>query len=82
MCHTGYKVSSPQLMHQMLEEQFLLVHCKCEDICDFDSDLSMVNVIVVNNIEVVILKSYPFPHFHLHCAFSPRSYHSPTIPSL
>jgi hypothetical protein len=68
-------------MHQMLEEQFLLVHCKWEDICDFDSDMSMVNVVVVENLEVVALKSYPFRHFHLHCDFSLRSYHYPIAPS-
>ncbi len=69
-------------MHQMLEEQFLLVHCRWEDTCEFDSDLSMVNVVVVENLEVAALKSYPFPHFHLHCDFSPYSHHFPTAPSL
>ncbi len=69
-------------MHEMLEEQFLFVHCRWEDICDFDSDLAMVNVVVVENLEVIALKSYPFPHFHLHYEFSPHSYHSPIAPSL
>jgi hypothetical protein len=31
---------------------------------------------------VAALKSYPFPHFHLHCDFSPYSHHFPTAPSL
>jgi len=50
VCHLGCTVSSPQLMHEMLEEQFLFVHCRWEDICHFDSDLAMVNVVVVENL--------------------------------
>ncbi len=37
----------------------------------FDSNLSMVNAIVLGNLWVVALKSYPFPHFRLHYDFSP-----------
>jgi hypothetical protein len=62
----------------MLEEQSLLTRCKWEDVCEFDSGLSMVNDVMVEILQVAALRSYPFPHFRLHYDFSPRSYHSPT----
>jgi hypothetical protein len=74
-------ISSPQLLHQMLVEQFSLAHCKWKGICNFDIGLSMVNVTMMGNLQVGALKSYPFPHFRLHCGFSPHSYHFRTTPS-
>lgn len=78
--HSGYTISFPQLLRQMLEEQSLLAHYKWDNVREFGSDFSMVNVAVVGNLQVVTLKSYPFPHFHLCYDLSPHSYHSPTAP--
>ncbi len=59
----------------------ILAHCRWEDICNFSGGLSMVNPIMVENLQASILKSYLFPHFHLCCDFYPHFYHSPIAPS-
>jgi hypothetical protein len=79
-CHLGYMVLFPQLLCQMSEEQSLLTYYKWEDVCEFSNDMSMVNAAMVENLWVVALRSYPFPHICFRYDFFPHFYHSPTTP--
>jgi hypothetical protein len=56
----------------MLEEQFLFTHYKWENACDFDNGPSWEDDVMVENPQVVGLKSYPSPHYHPCSSFSPH----------
>ncbi len=53
----------------MLDEQFLYAHYIWGNIFDFNNGPSWGNVVVVENHQVAILNSYPFPHFHCRCDY-------------